>query len=101
MFGEASVSFQKASRSSSARRRPRGEADGRPIYGGFFWINSRDAYPIPKEAYYMAGAGNQKAIIIPPTTWSSVRLGHYKGSSPGDEGLKNALTLLMEAVPES
>ena len=30
-----------------------------------------------------------------------VRLGHYKGSSPGNEGLKNALTLLMEAVPES
>ena len=30
-----------------------------------------------------------------------VRLGHYKGSSPGNEGLKSALTLLMEAVPES
>ena len=80
---------------------PAWEADGRPIYGGFFWINTRDAYPIPKEAYYMAGAGNQKAIIIPSHDLVVVRLGHYKGSSPGNEGLENALALLMEAVPES
>ena len=80
---------------------PAWEADGRPIYGGFFWINGRDAYPIPKDAYYMAGAGNQKTIIIPSHDLVVVRLGHYKGSSPGNEGLKNALTLLMEAVPES
>ena len=80
---------------------PAWEADGRPIYGGFFWINSTGAYPIPNDAYYMAGAGNQKTFIIPSHDLVVVRLGHYKGSSPGDEGLKNALTLLMEAVPES
>ena len=80
---------------------PAWEADGRPIYGGFFWINSTGAYPIPRDAYYMAGAGNQKTFIIPSHDLVVVRLGHYKGSSPGDEGLKNALTLLMEAVPES
>ena len=76
-------------------------ADGRPVYGGFFWINSTDAYPIPRDAYYMAGAGNQKTFIIPSHDLVVVRLGHYKGGSPGDEGLKNALTLLMEAVPET
>ena len=80
---------------------PAWEADGRPIYGGFFWINSTSAYPIPKDAYYMAGAGNQKTFIIPSRDLVVVRLGHYKGSSPGDEGLKSALRLLMEAVPES
>ena len=80
---------------------PAWEADGRPIYGGFFWINSTGAYPIPKDAYYMAGAGNQKTFIIPSHDLVVVRLGHYKGSRPGDEGLKNALTLLIEAVPES
>ena len=80
---------------------PAWKADGRPIYGGFFWINSTSAYPIPKDAYYMAGAGNQKAIIIPSHDLVVVRLGHYRGSSPGDEGLKSALALLMEAVPES
>ena len=80
---------------------PAWEADGRPIYGGFFWINSTEAYPIPRDAYYMAGAGNQKTFIIPSHDLVVVRLGHYKGSSPGDDGLKEALALLMEAVPEN
>jgi len=80
---------------------PAWEADGRPVYGGFFWINGTGAYPIPEDSYYMAGAGNQKAFIIPSHDLVVVRLGHYKGSSPGDVGLKNALTLLIEAVPES
>ncbi len=79
---------------------PAWEADGRPIYGGFFWINRTNAYPIPRDAYYMAGAGNQKTLVIPSHDLVVVRLGHYKGSGPSDEGLKNALTLLMEAVPE-
>ncbi len=79
---------------------PAWEEDGRPIYGGFFWINGTGAYPIPKESYYMAGAGNQKTIIIPSHDLVVVRLGHYKGGGPGDEGLKNALSWLMKAVPE-
>ena len=99
--GGTSGSFQKASWNSSARPAPAWEADGRPIYGGFFWINSTGAYPIPKDAYYMAGAGNQKTFIIPSHDMVVVRLGHYKGSSPGDEDLKRALALLIEAVPET
>ena len=80
---------------------PAWEADARPIYGAFFWINGTGTYPIPKESYYMAGAGNQKTIIIPSKDLVVVRLGHYKGARPGDEGLSNALALLMEALPES
>jgi CubicO group peptidase (beta-lactamase class C family) len=80
---------------------PAWEADGRPIYSGFFWINGDGGYPIPKDACYMAGAGNQKTIIIPSRDLVVVRLGHYKGSAPGDEGLTNALALLIEAVRES
>ena len=38
---------------------PAWEADKRPVYGGFFWINGDGAFPVPKEAYYMAGAGGQ------------------------------------------
>ena len=48
----------------------------------------------------MWGAGNQKVVIIPSHDLVVVRLGHYKGAAPGDEGLKNALSLLMEAVPK-
>jgi len=79
---------------------PAWQADGRPVYGAFFWINGTEAYPIPQNAYYMAGAGNQKTIIIPSHKLVVVRLGHYRGSSPGDDGLTNALALLLEAIPE-
>ena len=79
---------------------PAWEADGRPIYGGsFFWINGTGSFPIPTDAFYMAGAGGQNTIIIPSHQMVVVRLGHYKGSSFGGPALRNALTLLMEAVP--
>jgi len=80
---------------------PAWKADGRPVYGGFFWINGDGRYPIPEQAYYMAGAGGQKTFIIPSRDLVVVRLGHYQGQDLGDEGLENALRLLMEAVPES
>jgi CubicO group peptidase (beta-lactamase class C family) len=79
---------------------PAWKADGRPIYGGFFWINS-GTYPIPDEAFYMAGAGNQKTIIVPSHDLVVVRLGHYRGAAAGDRGLSRALELLMQAVPAS
>ena len=80
---------------------PAWKADGRPIYGGFFWINGNGSFPIPKEAYYMAGAGGQLTIIIPSHDLVVVKLSHYKGGGPGREALKDALALLMEALPES
>jgi CubicO group peptidase (beta-lactamase class C family) len=78
---------------------PAWEADKRPIYGGFFWINGDGEYPVPKEAFYMSGAGGQTALIIPSHDLVVVRLGHYKGSEAGDKSFKQALALLMEAVP--
>jgi CubicO group peptidase (beta-lactamase class C family) len=78
---------------------PAWEADGRPVYGGFFWINGDGALPIPKEAYYMAGAGGQYTFIIPSHDLVVVRLGHYKGERSAGTSLSNALALLMEAVP--
>ena len=75
-------------------------ADGRPIYGGFFWINGNGEYPVPKEAFFMSGAGGQTTLIIPDHDLVVVRLGHYKGSLAGDKGFKQALSLLMEAVPK-
>ena len=46
---------------------PAWQADKRPIYGGFFWINGDGTFPVPKEAYYMSGAGGQTTLIIPVT----------------------------------
>ena len=61
---------------------PAWKADKRPIYGAFFWINGDTAFPVPRDAYYMSGAGGQTTLII-----------------PGAVSFNKALALLMEAVP--
>jgi CubicO group peptidase (beta-lactamase class C family) len=78
---------------------PAWEADRRPIYGGFFWINGDGTFPVPREAYYMAGAGGQTTLIIPSRDLVVVRLGHYRGAAAGEAALRKALALLMDAVP--
>ena len=78
---------------------PAWQADGRPIYGGFFWLNTEGAFPVPRDAYYMAGSGTQIALIIPSHDLVVVRMGHYRGGGPGYQSLSRALELLMEAVP--
>ena len=80
---------------------PAWKADGRPIYGGFFWINGTGSFPVPREAYYMAGAGGQTTLIIPSHDLVVVRQGHYRGARAGGRALRSALALLMEAIPES
>lgn len=78
---------------------PAWAADKRPIYGGFFWINGEGTFPVPKEAYYMSGAGGQTVLIIPSHDLVVVRIGHYKGQRAGGDAFRKALALLMEAVP--
>jgi CubicO group peptidase (beta-lactamase class C family) len=75
------------------------EADKRPIYGGFFWINGTSTFPVPTDAYYMAGVGGQTTLIVPSHDLVVVRMGHYKGSTPGGQSFRRALALLMQAVP--
>lgn len=79
---------------------PAWKADGRPIYGGFFWINGEKTFPVPEDAYYMAGAGGQTTLIIPSHDLVVVRLGHYRGANPGDAALRRALAILIDAVPK-
>jgi CubicO group peptidase (beta-lactamase class C family) len=79
---------------------PAWKADGRPIYGGFFWINSDGALPVPKDAYHMAGAGGQTTLIIPSHDLVVVRMGHYKGDAAGAASFRKALALLMQAIPK-
>jgi CubicO group peptidase (beta-lactamase class C family) len=80
---------------------PAWAADKRPVYGGFFWINSRGALPVPSDAYYMSGAGGQTTLIIPSHDLVVVRLGHFKGAEVGGGSFRRALTLLMDAVPRT
>jgi CubicO group peptidase (beta-lactamase class C family) len=73
--------------------------DRRPIYGGFFWINGDGALPVPKDAYYMAGAGGQMTLIIPSHDLVVVRLGHFRGEEVGLRDLNKTFEWLLKAVP--
>ena len=75
-------------------------ADGRPIYGGLFWINGDGRLPIPKDAYMMLGAEGQSVVIIPSHDLVIVRLGHYKGQKAGGQALNKAYKLILEALSE-
>jgi CubicO group peptidase (beta-lactamase class C family) len=76
-------------------------ADGRPVYGGLFWVNGEGTLPIPRDAYAMQGAGGQYTIIIPSHDLVIVRLGRFAGSRPGVASLNRALALLLATVPAS
>ena len=78
---------------------PAWAADQRPVYGGFFWLNGDGSFPAPREAYYMAGAGGQFAVVIPSHDLVVVRLGHYRGGGAGSYSFGSALALLTQAVP--
>ena len=80
---------------------PAWQVDGRPIYGGFFWINGDGELPVPKDAYYMSGAGEQTTLIVPSHDLVVARLGHYKGSAVGESGFRKALEFLLEALPKA
>lgn len=74
-------------------------ADGRPVYGGFFWINGDGALPVPRTSYFMGGAGGQRTFVIPERDMVVVRLGHYSGfpSGASTRATSNALARLMTA----
>jgi CubicO group peptidase (beta-lactamase class C family) len=72
----------------------------RPLYGAMFWLNRTGRWPLPEDAYFMAGAGGQYAFIVPTHDLAVVRLGHYKGAQAGDDNLPRALALLLQAVPQ-
>ena len=69
-----------------------------PVYGGLFWVNGTGNYALPREAYYMAGAGGQ-TFVVPSHDLVIVRMGHFRGD--GEEmkrGLNEALRGILEAV---
>ena len=70
-----------------------------PVYGGLFWINGDGGWNIPKDAYFMAGAGGQNTFVIPSHDLVVVRMGHFRGAAAGRKTLNAAFTHLMAAVP--
>jgi CubicO group peptidase (beta-lactamase class C family) len=74
-------------------------ADGRLIYGGFFWLDGADYGLQPSAIYSMRGAGGQMTVIIPSRDMVIVRLGHYAGEPAWDQVEQKAIRLLLDAVP--
>lgn len=62
-------------------------------------LKGDSTFPAPKEAFYMTGVGGQTVLIIPSHQLAIVRLGHYKGVTPGSLALRKAVGILMGAVP--
>jgi CubicO group peptidase (beta-lactamase class C family) len=80
---------------------PAWKADGRPVYGGFFWLNGDGRFAVPKEAYYMAGAGGQYTLIVPSHDLVVARLGHFSGGEAMLTSFNRALKLLMDVIPRA
>lgn len=78
---------------------PGWEADGRPMYGGFFVLNRMGTLPVPLDAYFMSGAGGQTVLIIPSLEMVVVRIGHSVGQRAGGRSFAAALRELVKAVP--
>ena len=79
---------------------PAWAADRRPVYGGFFWLNGDGRFPVPSDAYFMAGAGGQFTLIVPSHDLVVARLGHFSGVAlatpePGDRA-----RAALSAVPK-
>lgn len=78
--------------------------DKRPIYGGSFWlnrpVNNVTALAAPASAYYMLGAEGQYVVVIPSHDLVVVRTGFSKGAPRATATLNQALTLLLQALPQ-
>ena len=70
-----------------------------PRYGGLFWLNGAKELDAPADAYWMAGAGGQRVIIIPSRELVIVRMGHMRGDTTGMKLLDKAVRRIVDAVP--
>ena len=70
----------------------------RPEYGGQFWINGVGQWNLPRDAYFMSGAGGQHTFIVPSHELVVVRMGHQRGSAVGSKLLNQSLAAIVAAV---
>lgn len=68
------------------------------VYGGLFWVNGTGRWNLPRETFYMAGAGGQWTFIVPSHDLVIVRMGHRIGARAGEEALNRAIDKLIEAI---
>jgi CubicO group peptidase (beta-lactamase class C family) len=69
-----------------------------PEYGGQFWLNGTGRWNLPRDAYFMSGAGGQHTFIVPSLDLVIVRMGHQRGSAVGSKLLNQSLAAIVAAV---
>jgi CubicO group peptidase (beta-lactamase class C family) len=73
----------------------------RKEYGGQFWVNGEGQWNLPRDAYFMSGAGGQHTFIVPSHDLVVVRMGHQRGAPAGTKTLNQSLAALVRAVESS
>ena len=73
----------------------------RKEYGGQFWVNGEGQWNLPRDAYFMSGAGGQHTFVVPSHDLVVVRMGHQRGAPVGTKLLNQSLAALIVAAVES
>ncbi len=73
----------------------------RKEYGGQFWVNGEGQWNLPRDAYFMSGAGGQHTFVVPSHDLVVVRMGHQRGAPIGTKLLNQSLAALVAAVDAS
>jgi CubicO group peptidase (beta-lactamase class C family) len=71
----------------------------KPEYGGLFRLNGTGLWNLPKDSFYMSGAGVNRVMVVPSMDMVVVRMGHSRGGQTGEKALNNAFKKLSSAVP--
>lgn len=72
-----------------------------PVYGGQFWLNNTKDFNLSRNAYSMAGFGDQHVFVVPDEELVVVRLGHRSISKRAKDATNAFLTALMPAITET
>lgn len=68
-------------------------------YGGLFWLNrGRQLADVPADAYWAAGAGGQRTVIIPSHDLVVVRMGYSLDNAALGANLNRVLSGIVAAV---
>ncbi len=73
----------------------------RKEYGGQFWVNGEGQWNLPRDAYFMSGAGGQHTFVVPSHDLVVVRMGHQRGAPVGTKQLNQSLAGLVAAIDAS
>ncbi len=70
----------------------------RKEYGGQFWVNGEGQWNLPRDAYFMSGAGGQHTFVVPSHDLVVVRMGHQRGAPVGTKLLNQSLAMIVTAI---